>query len=168
MTNRVKMIVGGICNLIVLVTFALILVVLSENRVVHRVLAQTTTELNSNQVVLTTQEAGSFVGKKEPVQQDDPNEIPRTYFAFRGIPYSSPPIGELRWAPPQPVELKSTPHQAGEFKPPCIQWSAKRKEVIGAPDCLYINVFTSFIPSKIYGKADNTFLSLIVLSSRHR
>lgn len=149
MTNRLKMILGGLCNLIVLVTFALILVVLSENQVVHRVLAQTTTGLNSNRVVLSTQDAGSFVGKKEPVQPDDPNEVQRTFFSFRGIPYSSPPIGELRWAPPQPVELKSTPHQAGEFKPPCSQWSSKRKKVIGAPDCLYLNVFTSFIPSKL-------------------
>lgn len=151
MSNRVKMIVGGICNLIALVTFALILVVLSENRVVHRVLAQTIThvsELNSDRVVLTTQDAGSFVGKQEPVSQDDPNEIPMTFFAFRGIPYSSPPIGELKWQPPQPVELKSTPHQASEFKPPCSQWSPTKKKVIGAPDCLYLNIFSPYIPSK--------------------
>lgn len=143
MNNRIKMIVGGLCHLVVLVAFALILVL--------RVLAVSSasgsfTEFNSNRVVLTTQDA-SFVGKKELVEPDDPNEVQRTFFAFRGIPYASPPIGMLKWAAPEPVELKSTPHQASEFKPPCSQWSTTKKRVIGAPDCLYLNIYTSYIPS---------------------
>ena len=47
---------------------------------------------------------------------DDENGL----FIFRGVPYAKPPVGELRWKSPQPVEEKSQ-IDARSFKPGCMQ-----------------------------------------------
>src|SRR5690242_7051123 len=39
---------------------------------------------------------------------------------YRGIPYAAPPIGELRWQPPQPTSWEGT-LDATHFKPACVQ-----------------------------------------------
>ena len=55
---------------------------------------------------------------------------------WRGLPYAAPPVGELRWRPPAPVEPWSGVRAASEFAPPCAQ------PFEGSEDCLYVNVFT--------------------------
>ncbi len=54
-----------------------------------------------------------------------------------GIPYASPPIGDLRWAPPQPPAPWTSPLQATAFGSSCAQsfFSAS-----GSEDCLFVNV----------------------------
>ena len=57
---------------------------------------------------------------------------------FRGIPYAAPPIGELRWTPPQPVTPWADTREATTFSPVCPQgppspWGQSE-------DCLYLNV----------------------------
>jgi carboxylesterase type B len=64
---------------------------------------------------------------------------------FRGIPYTLPPVGTLRWKSPGPSipALPSQPYDASAYKSHCAQpdsinaagWS-------GSEDCLYLNVFT--------------------------
>src|SRR5438552_6381507 len=41
--------------------------------------------------------------------------------AFKGIPYAAPPIGELRWRPPQPATPRSDILQAFDYRPRCLQ-----------------------------------------------
>jgi len=62
---------------------------------------------------------------------------------FLGVPFASPPVGDLRWRPPvAPASLTSV-RDATKFAPHCAQLN---RGVFAAPsnteDCLYLNVFT--------------------------
>ncbi len=62
---------------------------------------------------------------------------------FKGIPYAAPPVGELRWQPPQPVKPWSGVRQAAAFGDACAQpvvpfW----KQPATNEDCLTLNVWT--------------------------
>lgn len=64
---------------------------------------------------------------------------------YKGIPYAAPPVGDLRWRPPQPVEPWTTPRACTAFGPSCPQ---KGDELLVTPgpfseDCLYLNVWTA-------------------------
>jgi para-nitrobenzyl esterase len=64
--------------------------------------------------------------------------------AFLGIPYAQPPVGELRWRPPQPFPAWSSERQAVRHGNPCPQqnqgWNQWAHEH-GSEDCLYLNVW---------------------------
>jgi len=67
----------------------------------------------------------------------------KTEAAFLGIPYAAPPLGELRWKPPQPVRKWNGPRQATQFGAACPQSRASWLPYIGwSEDCLYLNVWT--------------------------
>ncbi len=64
---------------------------------------------------------------------------------FLGIPYAAPPVGKLRWMPPQTVEKWSKTFEATQFGNTCAQITTLG--VFAGPasvneDCLYLNVFT--------------------------
>lgn len=66
--------------------------------------------------------------------------------AFKGIPYSQPPVGALRWQPPQPVKSWSGERQAVNYGNDCLQepfpGDAAPVGVAGlSEDCLTINVW---------------------------
>jgi len=61
--------------------------------------------------------------------------------AFLGIPFAAPPVGELRWRPPQAPAPWTGERDATEWPPPCPQ-EADDGTVIGEEDCLYLNVWT--------------------------
>lgn len=61
-------------------------------------------------------------------------------WVFRGIPYAAPPVGELRWKPPQPVEEWSAPRRADVFGPDCPQPNGTSGRT--SEDCLYLNVWS--------------------------
>ena len=59
---------------------------------------------------------------------------------FKGIPFASPPIGELRWKAPQPVKEWNGIKQTTAYAPSPIQGGnppAGKSE-----DCLYLNIWT--------------------------
>lgn len=66
--------------------------------------------------------------------------------AFKGIPYSQPPVGALRWQPPQPVKSWSDKRLAVNYGNDCLQkpfpGDAAPVGVAGlSEDCLTINVW---------------------------
>ena len=67
-------------------------------------------------------------------------------YVYLGIPYAQPPVGALRWQPPQPRPAWSQPRPATDFGPTCAQITTTG--VFASPsnneDCLYLNVFTPY------------------------
>ncbi|KAH9509556.1 hypothetical protein Btru_046157 [Bulinus truncatus] len=69
--------------------------------------------------------------------------------AFRGVPYAAPPVGSLRWQPPQPPKQWRPSVLDAELDPPgCPQVGCgKLTPPIACPqkvseDCLYLNIFS--------------------------
>lgn len=60
--------------------------------------------------------------------------------AYLGIPFAAPPLNELRWKPPQPVESWNGVKQAVTPPPACMQADPKGEQM--SEDCLYLNVWT--------------------------
>lgn len=64
---------------------------------------------------------------------------------FQGIPYAAPPIGPLRWKPPQPVTAWKGVRATTRFGPRCMQLSLFDDMVFRSDgmseDCLYLNVW---------------------------
>jgi para-nitrobenzyl esterase len=68
--------------------------------------------------------------------------------SYKGIPFAAPPVGDLRWRPPQPAERWTGVRQATEFGADCMQGRFGPPPASGAPparvsseDCLYLNVW---------------------------
>lgn len=65
---------------------------------------------------------------------------------FKGIPFAAPPVGDLRWKPPQPVQKWGGVRTATEFGPHCMQNNVYGDMVFRdkgqSEDCLYLNVWT--------------------------
>ncbi len=63
---------------------------------------------------------------------------------YRGIPYAAPPVGGLRWAPPQPALPWEGVLQASHFGPACIQPKSPARELNlpgESEDCLTLNIW---------------------------
>jgi para-nitrobenzyl esterase len=73
--------------------------------------------------------------------------------AFKGIPYAAPPVGDLRWRPPQPVAAWNGVRSAAEYGSDCMQLPFPSDAApLGTPPaegCLFLNVWA---PSRVSGK----------------
>lgn len=69
--------------------------------------------------------------------------------AFKGIPYAAPPIGNLRWQPPQPLRPWKGIKKATKYGSKCFQPDAPNRSTkfIGSEDCLFLNVWTPNLAS---------------------
>ena len=105
-------------------------------------------------VVLLAVAGCSGGGDDDPIQ---PPEIVETdsgavrgvhdgaLFAFRGIPYAAPPIGDLRFRPPEPPAAWDGVRDATAFGSVCVQpdnFTGSNWTYLGSEDCLTINVWT--------------------------
>lgn len=73
--------------------------------------------------------------------------------AFKGIPFATPPVDELRWTHPQPEVAWDGVRDGAQFAPVCVQPSQPQRspnnvsvDLPDSPpvseDCLYLNVWT--------------------------
>jgi para-nitrobenzyl esterase len=72
----------------------------------------------------------------------DPDDPVRIY---RGIPYAAPPVGNLRWQPPQPVIPWSGIRECVDYSTHPVQFAPGRYYPLSSPqseDALYLNVLT--------------------------
>lgn len=60
--------------------------------------------------------------------------------SFLGVPYAKPPVGSLRWRPPEPIGCQAGVQQALAAGPICPQQLADGG-VVGDENCLTVNVF---------------------------
>lgn len=67
---------------------------------------------------------------------------------FAGIPFAAPPVGDLRWRPPQPAAAWEGSRDATEFSASCWQPLSPpgsfydTGDIERSEDCLYLNVWT--------------------------
>jgi para-nitrobenzyl esterase len=64
---------------------------------------------------------------------------------FRGVPFAAPPVGDLRFRPPQPPVAWTDVRDVSQFAPACMQKGVSMPgetppEV--SEDCLYLNIWT--------------------------
>lgn len=68
-------------------------------------------------------------------------------WVFKGIPFAKPPIGNLRWAPPQPPDPWGPGvRNANTYSEPCVQVDLQNmnfSRTIGTEDCLTLNIWTT-------------------------
>jgi para-nitrobenzyl esterase len=72
---------------------------------------------------------------------------------FKGIPFAAPPVGDLRWRPPQPARRWDGVRAADKFSANCMQrqagggafppYGGDRSATEMSEDCLYLNVYTT-------------------------
>lgn len=99
----------------------------------------------------------TFAAISDPVKTKDGKmsgvTLPSGVRVFRGIPFGAPPVGELRWREPQPVEKWSGVRKADTFGNVCMQGRAPNRHPMNisvdlpdspkmSEDCLYLNVWT--------------------------
>jgi para-nitrobenzyl esterase len=69
--------------------------------------------------------------------------------AFVGVPFAAPPVGPLRWKPPQPVAGWEAPRAATSYGAQCMQPGRSKTSVYyeyagdqpSSEDCLFLNVW---------------------------
>ena len=64
---------------------------------------------------------------------------------FKGVPFASPPVGEMRWRPPAPVTPWLGSRKAEAFAPACMQTGVSmpgETPPAVSEDCLYLNIWT--------------------------
>ena len=82
--------------------------------------------------------------------------------AYLGIPYARPPLGPLRFAPPQPAAAWTATRNATAFGDACLQDSRGLLASMYGPqseDCLTINVF---VPPRVSSSGGTGGLHVMV------
>jgi len=76
--------------------------------------------------------------------------------AFLGIPFAAPPVGDLRFAPPQPPQAWTGVRDANQYPAMCMQTPDPSSytpftQPTGAvsEDCLYLNIYTPSVTGKL-------------------
>ncbi|XP_066283472.1 fatty acyl-CoA hydrolase precursor, medium chain-like [Branchiostoma lanceolatum] len=90
------------------------------------------------------------------------NAVFERIFTFKGIPYATPPVGNLRWRPPQNPSSWTGVRDATDFGNRCLQMLDLQEYALSDPilkelflwrsnssseDCLFLNVYTPKVSS---------------------
>jgi para-nitrobenzyl esterase len=67
---------------------------------------------------------------------------------YKGLPFAAPPVGDLRWRPPQPAAEWVGVRSADQYAPGCLPSMGNPPPSGASEDCLYLNVWT---PAKSAG-----------------
>ena len=85
----------------------------------------------------------SIAQQPEPVKVEDgllQGKYEDGLTVYLGIPFAAPPVGNLRWRPPQPAAKWDGVREAVKFAPDPVQgWGDTSGQ---SEDCLYLNVWT--------------------------
>ncbi|XP_013189471.2 juvenile hormone esterase [Amyelois transitella] len=86
----------------------------------------------------------------------------REISAFTGIPYAIPPLGDLRFKAPVPIEPWKETLDATQPTPVCVQRNPyiRQKDIIGQEDCLYLNIYTPYTSNDLIH--ENNLLPVMV------
>lgn len=72
--------------------------------------------------------------------------------AYLGVPYAAPPVGDLRWKPPQPrAPWAPATLNATAAPPVCAQVNVATGALAGNEDCLTLNIWTPAVKSSARG-----------------
>lgn len=93
--------------------------------------------LATNEFETVNTSYGKVKGMKRKTLYDEDDK----YFAFEGIPYAKPPVGELRFRAPQPPEPWQGVLECTQYKAKPMQFHFIRRMVEGSEDCLYLNIY---------------------------
>lgn len=100
--------------------------------------AESTTEVDDALKVQT--QSGPIVGKV--------SEVDSSVLSFKGIPYATPPVGDLRWQPTKAMAPWVEPRDAKEFGARCMQpasaggfYGMQAAQPV-SEDCLFLNVWS--------------------------
>ena len=108
--------------------------------------------------------------------EGDPDSV--SHFRFLGIPYAQAPVGQLRFLATRPLPARPWGDQvrnATEFGTKCPQVGGRAKHIediisgsIGEEDCLFLNIFTPYLPvQRGFPKRNSSRLLLPVLFYVH-
>lgn len=91
-----------------------------------------------------------------PVVGADDSALNGTY-AWKGVPFAKPPVGELRWRAPQEPDRWRSPRATQQFGNACVQFGriygpgannrydptigTTLNQAVGSEDCLYLNIW---------------------------
>ena len=87
----------------------------------------------------------------EGVAAGVPSDRGPSVWVYRGLPFAAPPVGDLRWRPPEPPSGWTGVRDASAAGPSCIQANTQASNAAfydagveeTSEDCLYLNVWTA-------------------------
>ncbi|EAT44289.1 AAEL004341-PA, partial [Aedes aegypti] len=71
------------------------------------------------------------------------------YYYFKGIPYARPPVGELRFEAPVPLDkFPASVLDCSQERSNCLGMNLLTRKISGREDGLYLNVYTPVLPTR--------------------
>ncbi|KAJ8035829.1 Acetylcholinesterase [Holothuria leucospilota] len=115
----------------------------------HQTLSQVTP-------ITVTTNSGDVRGERTPFVHSDYPEVDTTVDIFKGIPYAKPPVGDLRFAKPEPLDPWQGEYDATYHRPIC--WQIVENNITTSAqseDCLHLNIYSPDVHIEV-----SSFLSL--------